>query len=232
MTYIVNDTSADTTSHPNQRALSLLLVDDHAVVRAGYRRLLQSNPQYQVRWEASSAEQAYQQMLDAERAGLALPDLAIVDVSLGGRSGLDLIDRITRRFAQIRCVVFSMHQSSALIDQALNAGAVGYVCKASPPETMFEALKAVLRGERYLDPELPSLTHDGAPTLTLREHEILSQLMRGMAVDDIARSLSISPKTIANHLTQIRSKLGVDNDVQLAIKAQSLGVLADGATPW
>jgi len=201
-------------------SIGLLLLDDHVAVRAGYRRLLEADPRFHVAGEAGSADDAYA-MLQALEREQRLPQVAIVDIRLGGRTGFDFIEQAGRRFAQLRFIVFSMHDSKPAIAHALRVGALGFVSKSSEPGDLLAAILAVSWGQQYLD----ALCHralasgDAAAErlklLTPRELEILAQLLRGHQLDEIAVALSLSPKTIANHLSAARQKLAVDNDFQL-----------------
>jgi DNA-binding NarL/FixJ family response regulator len=199
---------------------TIMLVDDHEVVRRGYRNFIESDPQLQVIAEADSASSAYATLLSLD-AARSTPDLVVVDVSLGDRSGLELIDRCVKRLPGLKMLVFTMHEDPRLVQHAIDAGACGYVSKSSSPETVLEAIKAIRAGQQFLDPALQSrLTARRDQTqsfdqLSRRELEILSQLVRGVELSQIADSLSLSPKTIANHLSNIRGKLKVSNDFQL-----------------
>lgn len=206
---------------------SILMVDDHQVVRAGYARYLEADPSLQVDHEAASAAQAYALLQDAEARG-ALPQLMVVDISLGERSGLELIERCARRFPALRQLVFSMHEDPLLVEHALQAGALGYVSKSSPPQTILEAVRALRMGRRFVDPALKQRLDETRSRarvldqLTRRELEILSRLVQGMDPEALAQALSLSPKTVANHLSSIRSKLGAANDFQLVRLAAAL----------
>ena len=201
-------------------AYRIMLVDDHEVVRSGYRRFIESDPGLQVSDEAASATDAYARLQAAE-AGVGLPDLLVVDISLGERSGLDLIDRCKRRFPRLRILVFSMHEDPVLVEHALAAGASGYVSKSSPPDTVLTAIDAMRHAQRFIDPALQArvdaqrMQEHRFDHLTRRELEVLSQMMRGADPDAVAGALSLSPKTVSNHLSSIRTKLQVANDFQL-----------------
>jgi two-component system, NarL family, invasion response regulator UvrY len=202
------------------KAFTIMLVDDHEVVRSGYRNFIESDAQLLVIAEADSANQAYTSLLNLESEG-RLPDLVVVDVSLGDRSGLELIDRCVKRHPGLRMLVFSMHEDLRLVQHALDAGALGYVSKSSRPETVLEAIAAIRQGQTFLDPALQRRRQARLDQQSLidqlsrRELEVLSQLLRGVDAQDIAETLSLSPKTIANHLSSIRGKLKVNNDFQL-----------------
>ncbi len=199
---------------------TIMLVDDHEVVRSGYRNFIESDLHLQVIAEAESANQAYASLQTLESQH-RLPDLVVVDVSLGERSGIELIDRCAKRHPGLAMLVFSMHEDPRLVQHAFDAGARGYVSKSSPPETVLEAITAIRQGQTFRDPALQIRLQERLvqrelfDQLNRRELEILSQLTRGLEVNRIAESLSLSPKTIANHLSTIRGKLKVNNDFQL-----------------
>lgn len=199
---------------------TIMLVDDHEVVRSGYRNFIESDLHLQVIAEAESANQAYASLQTLESQH-RLPDLVVVDVSLGERSGIELIDRCAKRHPGLAMLVFSMHEDPRLVQHAFDAGARGYVSKSSPPETVLEAITAIRQGQTFRDPALQVRLQERLvqrelfDQLNRRELEILSQLTRGLEVNRIAESMSLSPKTIANHLSTIRGKLKVSNDFQL-----------------
>lgn len=201
-------------------SVRLLLLDDHVAVRAGYRRLLEADARFHVTGEAGTADEAYA-MLQALEQEQRLPQVAIVDLRLGGRTGFDFIEHGSRRFPALRFIVFSMHDSQPAIAHALRVGALGFVSKSSEPGELLAAILAVSWGQQYLDPLCQRAMASGDETaerlklLTPRELEVLAQLLRGRHLDEIAGALSLSPKTIANHLSAARQKLAVDNDFQL-----------------
>jgi len=211
--------------------ISILLVDDHAIVREGYRALLTKQIGLQVIAEAGNAIQAYQLFKQFQ------PDLVITDISLPGGSGLELISRIKQRCANARVLVFSMHQSPVFAEQAVRAGALGYVTKSSEPEVLLRAIHDVYAGCHVLSPDIAQLLaleklgseRLALQSLTVREFEILRLLMEGYSHDEIARVLNISAKTVGNCHYLIKSKLGVGSDIELtklAIKLNVLGLLA------
>lgn len=203
---------------------SLLLVDDHAVVRAGYRRLLeQSSGDWRVE-EADCGEAACAR--SAQRAF----SLVVLDLSLPGLSGLETLRRIRARRPQQRVLVMSMHDQSAFVEQALNAGANGYVTKASAPETLTRAINQVMEGRCFLGPDLTPETDrgksaNGLGTLSPREFEIFRMLAAGERVAQIAATLSISYKTAANCSTRIRQKLAAAGPADLTRLAIRAGIL-------
>lgn len=201
-------------------SISLLLLDDHVAVRAGYRRLLEADARFHVAGEAGTADDAYA-MLQGLEKNERMPQIAIVDIGLGGRTGFDFIEHASRRFPPLRFIVFSMHDSQPSVAHALRVGAQGFVSKSSEPGDLLAAILAVSWGQQYLDQLCQRALANGDESadrlklLTPRELEVLSQLMHGRHLDEIASALSLSPKTIANHLSAARHKLAVDNDFQL-----------------
>lgn len=206
--------------------ITVLLVDDHAVVREGYRRLLERDPSIQVVGEAANSAQACEQAL-----ALA-PEVIVMDIALPGVSGIEAMRRILARCPTQRVLMFSMYDDTIFASRALEAGARGYVSKASAPEVLVDAISAVARGERYLSPDVqkvvaqhPSLQANAMINiLTAREFEVLRLLAQGDTVKQIGEKLGLSEKTVANHQSSIRDKLGARNAVQLARAAAQLGL--------
>lgn len=201
----------------NIDVIRLMLLDDHAVVRQGYRRLLECEPDLDVRVEVGDAAAAYAALASHE------VDIAVVDLNLGrNTSGLEAIRRMKARQPTLRVLVFSMHVSAMHVVQALRAGAQGYVSKASDPAEVTTGLRRIADGERVLSTDvacaLADDSLDGASLLTRltpREFEVLRLSVHGDPVSRVAERLHLSPKTVFNHLSIIRSKLGVSNDLQL-----------------
>ncbi len=205
----------------------LLLVDDHPVVRAGYQRLLEQDGELRVVAQAGTVEEA-----------LALhqrhqPELTITDLGLPGSGGLELLRRLRERDAGVRVLVFSMHDSEALVRRALAQGARGYVTKSSAPEDLLEAVQQVMAGRRWLSPPLPphwlatsAPQADSLQALTDREFELFRLLAHGHTAADCARSLHLSPKTVSNLQTLIKDKLGVATTAAMAHLALRQGVIA------
>lgn len=205
------------------------LADDHAVVRAGYRRLLELEPDLVVAAEYADADAAYQDLAaNPERI-----DLLVLDLSMPGRSGLDLLRRLAQRMPGLRVLVFTMHDSAAMVEQCLRAGAAGFVTKSSPPEVLVDAVRRAARGERVLSPDVarhrPGASEEDPPhrRLSSREFDILQQLLAGRGVEDIAQTLHLSAKTVSNYQTQIRQKLGVVNAVELLRYGRAQGLVSD-----
>jgi DNA-binding NarL/FixJ family response regulator len=206
--------------------IRVLLVDDHAIVREGYRRLLERDPGIAVVGEASDGQTAYLafQTLD--------PDLVVMDISLPGASGIDTLRRIMARAPQARVLMFSMHEEVIFAQRAFLAGASGYVTKASAPDTLVEAVHRVAAGERYIGPDmaqtlaLQSVGGDAAgfDELSAREFEVVRLIVAGDSLAQIASKLRLSYKTVANLQSLIRQKLGVQTQVQLLQMAARHGV--------
>jgi DNA-binding NarL/FixJ family response regulator len=209
--------------------VTVLLVDDHAVVREGYRRLLERNAGIKVIGEAADAQSAYLKFIDHD------PAVVVMDISLPGASGIEALRRMRIRNPDARVLMFSMHEDVVFARRALQAGALGYVTKASAPDVLVEAVLRVALGQSYLsnaiaqDMAVGSIagTHDAASMLSAREFEVLRLLVRGMALREIAQQLGLTQKTVANHQSAIRQKLGADSAVKLLQAAARLGLAAD-----
>jgi two-component system, NarL family, invasion response regulator UvrY len=209
--------------------IKVLLVDDHAVVRAGYRHLLARHPRIAVVGEAADAPSAYLAFCNLA------PDVVVMDIALPGASGIEALRRILAREAGARVLVFSMYEDAIFPTRALQAGARGYLTKRSGPDMLVEAVLAVARGERYLGADvaqavaLQSRAQHAEPAgaLSPREFEILQMLARGETLTQIAARLILSEKTIANYQSSLKQKLGASNNIQIVQKAARLGLLPD-----
>lgn len=206
--------------------IRILLIDDHAVVRAGYRRFLERSADVSVIAEAADAEQGYAQFRLHE------PDINILDLSLPGASGLSLIRRIVVHDPMARVLVFSMHEHAVFAARALQAGARGYVTKNSAPETLVEAVHNVYAGRSFLSPDIAQRLAlgggdaDPLAVLSAKEFEVFRLIVGGQSVADIAAALSLSPKTVANYQTLIKEKLGASTSAALVHVALRHGVIA------
>lgn len=206
--------------------IKVLLVDDHAIVREGYRRLLQGEPSIEVVGDAADAEQA------CERALALGPDVVIMDIALPGTSGIEATRRMLRDQPGLRILMFSMYDDAIYAHRALQAGALGYLSKASAPEVLVEAIYALFRGESYMSADVAAnLRRSAQPgnceiaALTPREFEVLRLLVQGETVRSIGERLGLSEKTVANHQSAIREKLGARNSAQLARFAAANGIV-------
>ena len=205
--------------------IRILLVDDHAVVRAGYRQLLEFAPEYQVVAEAASAAAGYRRFLEFA------PDVVITDLSLPGVGGIELLRRLRARQPELKALAFSVHEEPMFVERALAAGALGYVSKRSAPDTLVAAVEAVARGREFLSPDLAQARqaqrrpNDALHSLSQREFEIFRQVAEGRSVRDIASGLCISGKTVSNHYSQIRVKLGLRSAAEMARLAIVNGIV-------
>jgi DNA-binding NarL/FixJ family response regulator len=211
----------------NASPIGILLVDDHAIVREGYRALFARQPGLRVLAEAGDGATAYQ-LFKEQR-----PDVVITDISLPGSSGLELISRIKQRAPNARILVFSMHQNPGIALTAIRAGALGYVTKSSPPEVLLRAIGDVQAGRHALSADIAQalaierLREErwALDSLTVREFEILTMLLDGRNTEAIASALNISPKTVCNCHYLIKRKLGVGSDIELVRLAIRLDVM-------
>jgi len=204
-----------------------MLVDDHAIVREGYRSLLQKQDNMTVIAEASDGAEAYIQYKKHN------PDITVMDISMEGQGGLEAISRIKQLDSSAKILVFSMHQNPSFAVQATRAGALGYVTKSSDPEVLIRAIYDVQQGKYILSADiaqalaLEKLGTDNAALdqLTVREFEILRMLVEAKSTQDIAKALNISPKTVANTHYIIKRKLDVNSDIELTHLAIKLKIL-------
>lgn len=206
--------------------LRLLIIDDHAIVREGYRRLLERRQDLRIVGEAGEADEGY------ERFKELAPDVVLLDLSLGAGSGLRLLAQMLRHSPEAAVLVFSMHAEALYAVQALKAGARGYVTKGSAPQVLVDAVYQVARGQRALSPdiagEVAGMLLDQGDTqagLTPREFDILRLLMQGLDVEAVGQALHISPKTVRNTHYQLKAKLGARSDIELTRKALQLNLL-------
>jgi DNA-binding NarL/FixJ family response regulator len=194
----------------------ILLIDDHAVVRAGCRLLLQRRPAVEI-LDAGSAAEGVQ--LNAERQ----PKLVVLDLSLGESSGFDIMQRMHADNPAGQILVFTMHEDAALAARAMEAGAVGYASKNDGPDTFLDAVDTVLRGDIYLSPAMAkklALRHIRAGdnplrSLSRRELDVLRLFGAGESLAEIADELKLSYRTVANSVSQIKRKLNVATNARL-----------------
>ncbi|MES1928781.1 two component LuxR family transcriptional regulator [Salinisphaera dokdonensis CL-ES53] len=207
------------------QSIRVLLVDDHAVVRAGYGRLLKMAGDIEVVGEADSGERAY--ALSREQDF----DVIVMDLSLPGMSGIEATRRICSRNPGTRILVFSVHEEEIFVRRALAAGATGYIGKRAVADVLIDAVRQVAKGKRYIGAAL--VDEEAAPAeidsplscLSSREFEIFRLLASGASVNAIADELFLSPKTVANHASRLRAKLGVGGTADLTRLAIRTGVV-------
>lgn len=206
---------------------TVLLVDDHSVVREGYRRLLEVSGGITVVGEAGCATEAYHMFCSLT------PDVAVMDIALPGVSGIEALRRILVHEPKARVLMFSMYEDAIFARRALAAGAAGYLTKAAAPRVLVEAVASIACGRRFLSPDVAQTlalqplsaeqaTHD---VLSAREFEVLKLLADGHGLNEIAQQLGLTPKTVANHQSSIRQKLGAETATQLLRAAMRFGLV-------
>ena len=208
--------------------IRILLVDDHAVVRTGFRLLLQSLSELSVIAEADSGEAACQLYLELT------PDVVILDIAMPGMGGLEALRRIRARHAEARVLALSAHDDPLHARRCLQEGALGFLSKRSAPEALVEAVAAVAAGRRYMDAALAQklalAEFDGASRspverLSEREFEVFVRLAGGATVQRIAQDLKLSASTVGTHLYNIKQKLDVANQSELTLIAIRHGLI-------
>jgi len=220
--------------HPTQRSnpltseLKLLLVDDHAVVRAGFSVLLSLSDNIRVIAEAERGEQAIRLYQELK------PDVVIMDLSMPGIGGLEAIRRIVLRDPKATILVYSVHHEQVYVQRAIEAGAKGYITKNSAPELLLDAIRVIMQGGCYIEPGLNKSA--GNPvgggsaqaiieTFSPREFDVFRLLAQGLTNQKIADHLCLGQKTIANYATQVKKKLKVETTTELAHIAVNLDLL-------
>lgn len=204
-------------------SIRVMLVDDHALVRAGMARLLALEPDMQVVGEHADGDRAYA----ALQAEPPPADVLVLDLSMPGRSGLELMRRLRLRESPVKVLVCSMHDSPAMLAQALTAGAAGFVTKQSDPLLLADAIRRVARGEVVLSPDVVAAADaSDAPHLKLtpREFDVFVRLAQGESLETIADALKVAPKTVSNLQAAVRAKLGVGSAVELLRYAKAHGL--------
>ena len=206
---------------------TIVLVDDHAVVRAGVRRLLEQEPLFEVIGEAESGEKAYQILAELK------PDVMVMDLSMPGMGGLQAIRRILMRYEKAKILVLSMHEDLSFANQALKLGAKGYLTKNTLADDLVKSIETVTQGDVFLSDEIAkkmamqsiSGNQDPVHELSAREFEIFRLLAEGLDIDAIASTLNISPKTVSNYQTMIKQKLDINTPIELIRYAIKVGVI-------
>ena len=216
-------------SHSSTPAIRVVLADDHALVRAGMRSLLNGMSQVQVVGEAASGEEAL------ELAASERPDVVLMDIAMKGMSGLEAAARMRERHAAVRVVILSMHAGEEYVLQALRAGAVGYLLKDAATGELELALRSVMRGESWFSPAVSRQVVEGyvqrvggeaaAEVLTARQREVLRLVAGGKSTKEIAYDLALSVKTVETHRAQIMERLGIRDVAGLVRYALRTGLV-------
>lgn len=206
--------------------LKVMLVDDHVLVRMGFRMLL-GDAAIEVAAEADDGEQACQAYARVQ------PDVVVLDLSMPGMGGLEALRRLLAQDAQARVLVLSAHEDTAHPRRALKAGALGYLAKRSAPDELINAVRTVAQGRRYVDARtaqalaLAQLDGDANPVdlLSEREFSVFLQLARGASVAQIAQTLNLAQSTVGTHLYHVKQKLNAGNQSELTLIALRWGLL-------
>lgn len=215
----------------SESKIKVVLVDDHAVVREGYRRLLERTRDIVVIAEAASGEEAYRMVCELQ------PDVTVMDINLPGVGGIEVVRRIVGRLPEAKVLMFSMHEDTVFSSRALQAGARGYVTKSAAPEVLVQAVRLVAQGKLYISHEmaqelaLQMLPGRDKPidALSAREFEVFRLLVAGHSLQEISKILCLSYKTVANYQSNIKHKLDVSNTAQVVRIALAHGLIVNGA---
>ena len=204
-----------------------MLVDDHAVVRMGFKLLIDGAPDMRVTAEADSGEDALRRIEETR------PDIAVMDISMPGIGGLEAVRRILAHQPAARILVLSAHEDAMHARRVLKAGAAGYLTKRSAPEALIQAIREVCQGRTFLEPRIAqelALQHvagadEPLDTLSEKEFKVFMALANGESVQEIAEVMSLSPRTVGTHLYNIKQKLGAANSAELTLIAMRAGLL-------
>ena len=207
--------------------IGVMLVDDHAVVRMGFRLLLDAAPDMRVVAEADSGEEAMRRIDEAR------PEVVVMDISMPGIGGLEAVRRILAKEPGARILVLSAHEDAMHARRVLKAGAAGYLTKRSAAEALIQAIREVCQGKTFLEPQiaqelaLQQVAGAAEPldTLSEKEFKVFLALAGGQSVQDIAAVMCLSPRTVGTHLYNIKQKLGASNSAELALIAMRAGLL-------
>ena len=210
-----------------ERTITTMLVDDHAVVRMGFRLLLEGASDIKVVAEADSCEEAVKRFSEVR------PDVIVMDISMPGIGGLEAIDRIIAREPAARILVLSAHEDAMHARRVLKAGAAGYLTKRTAAEELIKAIRQVHQGKTYLEPEIAqqlamqqlSGARNPVDALSEKEFKVFLALAKGQSVQEIAEVMSLSPRTVGTHLYNIKQKLGASNSAELALIAMRAGLI-------
>jgi DNA-binding NarL/FixJ family response regulator len=197
--------------------IKILIADDHAIVRGGLKQIIATTDDIVVTGEAAQGSEVVDKLRSCDI------DLLLLDMTMPGISGVDLIRRVRAEQPELPVLVLSIHNEAQVVSRALRAGATGYVTKDSDPEVLLAAIRKLADGGRFIDPKLVDAiifeTHSGdAPpheVLSDREFQVLQMLASGRSINDIAEMLALSAKTISTHKMRLMQKLGLGNNAEL-----------------
>lgn len=215
-------------------AIRILIADDHGVLRAGLRALLQAEPDFQVVGEAGDGDSTWQCAVDLR------PDLILLDISMPGMNSIELVRRLTAELPGIRILILSFYEDAGLLKGALRAGAAGYITKRAVNEELTAGIRAVAHGAMYVHPSLMQAMADDLAslpppsketTLTNREIQILKLIASGFTNRQIAKQLNRSVRTIENHRANLTEKLGLHTRADLVRYVDQHFLVASNATP-
>jgi two-component system invasion response regulator UvrY len=207
--------------------LNVLLVDDHSVVRMGFKMLIDSEKDMQVIAEAETGEEGIKKFQEIK------PDVIVMDITMPGIGGLEAIERIIAKDKNAKILVLSAHEDSVHPKRVLSAGAIGYLTKRSAAEELINAIRTVGSGKKYIEPSvaqqlaITQLSGENDPTEVLsdREFEVFISLAKGKSTNEIADTMCLSPRTVGTHLYNIKQKLNANNSAEIALIAIRCGLL-------
>jgi two-component system invasion response regulator UvrY len=207
--------------------ISIMLVDDHAVVRMGFKMLLESDTDLKVIAEAENGETAIKYYVEHK------PNVVVMDITMPGMGGIEAIERILAKDSSAKILVLSAHEDSVHPKRILNVGAMGYLTKRSAAEELIKAIRTIATGKKYIEASvaqqmaIQQLSGEQSPVdvLSEREFEVFMSLARGKTTNEIAESLFLSPRTVGTHLYNIKQKLNANNSAEIALIAMRSGLL-------
>ncbi len=207
--------------------IKVMLVDDHAVVRMGFKMLLEMDADIKVVAEAESGEHGIQRYMEFK------PHVVVMDITMPGMGGLEAIERILSKDGAAKILVLSAHEDSVHPKRVLNAGAMGYLTKRSAAEELIKAIRTVASGKKYLEASVAqqmaiqqlSGNQNPVDVLSPREFEVFMALAKGKTTNEIAENLFLSPRTVGTHLYNIKQKLNANNSAEIALIAMRSGLI-------
>ncbi|MDG1073830.1 MAG: response regulator transcription factor [Methylophilaceae bacterium] len=207
--------------------INVMLVDDHAVVRMGFKMLLETSDDIKIIAEAENGEEAIKLYMEHK------PNVVVMDITMPGMGGMEAIERILAKESSAKILVLSAHEDSVHPKRVLNAGAMGYVTKRSAAEELIKAIRAVSSGKKYIEASVAqqmaiqqlSGNQNPVDVLSEREFEVFMSLAKGKTTNEIAETLFLSPRTVGTHLYNIKQKLNANNSAEIALIAMRSGLI-------